>query len=111
MRCGRGGTSGLVWFPESWRSPDGTLQRFLPGIGWLLAQIRVPCVPIHIAGSFAALPRGHRWPKPGKIRISVGQPLLPEKLDELLAGPSSPHQRVADALREAVAELSATGPR
>src|SRR5690606_20244555 len=23
----------LAWFPESWRSPDGEIQRFLPGIG------------------------------------------------------------------------------
>ena len=28
----------LVWFPESWRSPDGELQAFLPGIGHLLAR-------------------------------------------------------------------------
>jgi hypothetical protein len=27
-----------VWFPEAWRSPDGRLQRFLPGIGQLLLK-------------------------------------------------------------------------
>src|SRR5690606_29390268 len=28
----------LIWFPESWRSPDGALQEFLPGIGVLRSE-------------------------------------------------------------------------
>ena len=52
-----------VWFPEAWRSPDGRLQRFLPGIGQLLLRSGAPAVPAYIGGAFEALPRGRRIPK------------------------------------------------
>lgn len=100
--------NGLIWFPESWRSPDGSLQRFLPGIGWLLAQTRVPALPVYIAGSFAALPRHRRWPRLHPVCITVGEAFTPGKLNGLLAAPESSHQRVADTLRSAVAELGAS---
>jgi long-chain acyl-CoA synthetase len=29
----------VVWFPESWRSPDGGLQRFLPGVVWTKSAV------------------------------------------------------------------------
>jgi long-chain acyl-CoA synthetase len=42
----------LVWFPEGWRSPDGSLQRFLPGVGQLLLRTGAPAVrPISRARS------------------------------------------------------------
>ena len=36
-----------VWFPEAWRSPDGQLQRFLPGLDscCCIAALR-PCRPL-----------------------------------------------------------------
>ena len=49
-----------VRFPEAWLSPDGRLQRFLPGIGQLLPCSRVPAVPAYIGGAFEALPRNRR---------------------------------------------------
>src|SRR5581483_10630767 len=38
----------LAWFPEGWRSPDGRLQRFFPGIGELLIRAPVPVLPAYI---------------------------------------------------------------
>ena len=52
----------LVWFPESWRSPDGKLQRFLPGVGHLLEH-PVPVIPAYIEGTFEAMPRDRSWPR------------------------------------------------
>ena len=34
-----------VWFPEAWRSPDGGLQRFLPGVGQLLLSSGAHALP------------------------------------------------------------------
>jgi long-chain acyl-CoA synthetase len=52
-----------VWFPEGWRSSDGNLQRFLPGIGQLLLRTGSPAVPAWVEGAFEALPRGRRIPR------------------------------------------------
>lgn len=93
-----------VWFPEGWRSPDGTLQRFLPGIGRVLLQADAPAVPVHIAGSFAAWPRGRVLPKPARITVTFGRP---EPLAALRAsgGGASEEQQIVQALRQRVADL------
>ena len=90
----------LVWFPESWRSPDGRLQRFLPGIGQLLAQARVPAIPAFIEGAFEAMPRSRRLPRLRPVSITFGPPLPAEALD------SATPQAVADQLHDAVAALA-----
>ena len=72
-----GRDNALIWFPESWRSPDGELQRFLPGIGWLLKTCPVPAVPCVIRGTFEAMPRERRWPRPYPVRIVFGRPVDP----------------------------------
>lgn len=94
----------LVWFPEGGRSKDGTLQRFRPGIGILLATHSIPAVPVYIHGAFQALPYGHLWPRFGKIVVTFGEPFHPEvsASDQLQ---EEKHQEIADALRERVEAL------
>ncbi len=97
---------GLVWFPESWRSPDGQLQRFLPGIGLVLEGMEhVSVIPAHIAGAFEAMPRDARLPRRHPVRIAFGAPvplagLVPEGLD-----PRAAAERLSEALHERVAAL------
>jgi len=95
-----------VWFPEAWRSPDGRLQRFLPGIGQLLLASGAPAVPAHIEGAFEALPRGRRIPRLHPIRVRFGsvEPI------ELLCGAGTgrtEEEAISAALRERVAALGA----
>ena len=90
----------LVWFPESWRSPDGRLQHFLPGIGQLLAQARVPAVPTFIEGAFEAMPRSRHLPRFHPVSIAFGPALVPEAL------PTTSPQAIADRLHDAVAALA-----
>jgi len=71
-----------IWFPEAWRSPDGELQRFLPGVGQLLLRSGAPAVPAFIEGAFEALPRGRRVPKVHQITVIFGHP---EPVDVLRA--------------------------
>ncbi len=62
-------------FPEGGRSRDGSLQAFKPGIGLMAVHMRVPVVPIHLAGVFEALPPGARKPRHGRIDVRVGAAL------------------------------------
>ncbi|MFQ6017946.1 MAG: AMP-binding protein [Kiloniellaceae bacterium] len=94
----------LAWFPEAWRSPTGELQRFLPGIGRLLARSGVPVVPVVIRGTFEAMPRWRRLPRPHRIRVTFGYPLETAKLEASGHG-ATPESRIAEALRHEVAQL------
>jgi 1-acyl-sn-glycerol-3-phosphate acyltransferase len=68
----------LVMFPEGTRSPDGWTRRFRPGAAYLAVAAGVPVVPIGLVGSFAAMPRGRSWPKPGRpeVHVRYGRPLI-----------------------------------
>ena len=67
----------LLMFPEGTRSPDGWTRRFRLGAAYLAAQAQVPVLPIAIVGSYAAMPRGRGWPKPGRpeVHVRYGRPL------------------------------------
>lgn len=94
----------LVWFPEGARSPDGELKRFRPGIGMLLTHFDVPVVPVHIRGAYESLPRGSRRLRLRPIRIVFGTPVRAEALEARGEGEEA-HDRIANALHDAVAEL------
>ncbi len=68
----RGATLGI--FPEGRISHDGKVQRGRVGIGWAAALTGVPVVPAALHGSFDVLPRGRRWPRPGRIELRIGPP-------------------------------------
>ena len=91
----------LIWFPEEWRSPDGTLQAFRPGIGTLLQDRDIPVVPCAISGTFAAMPRGARWPKPARVTVRFGAPVAASALT------AETPEATAAAVRERVAALLA----
>jgi long-chain acyl-CoA synthetase len=93
-----------VWFPEGWRSPDGRLQRFLPGIGQLLLKSGAPAVPVYIDGAYEALPRGRRIPRLRRITLVVGEPARAVGLQAEGFGKTE-EERVAAALRARVARL------
>ena len=61
----------LLIFPEVTRSPDGWTRRFRLGAAYLAATAGVPVVPVGLVGSFAAMPRGRSWPKPGRPEVHV----------------------------------------
>jgi len=90
----------LVWFPESWRSPDGALQPFRPGIGALLQRVPVPVLPVLISGTFEAWPRDRRLPRRHPVHVRFGPAIGPD----LYAAAKDP-QAVADLMREHVAMI------
>ncbi len=68
----------LIWFPEGRRSPDGSLQRLRPGVGLVLRAQPVPVIPVWIEGTREAMPPGQRLPRPGRVRVIIGDPIPPE---------------------------------
>jgi len=95
-----------VWFPEAWRSPDGNLQRFLPGIGQLLLRSAAPAVPTYIGGAFEALPRDRRIPKFRQITVAFGCPEPVETLRATGDGRTD-QERITDAVRQRVIAVGA----
>ncbi len=98
----------LVWFPEAWRSPDGRLQRFLPGLGHLVQRSGAAVVPTLITGTFGAMPRGRTLPRPRRLGVTFGAPLAAAGLIGD-AGRSDPVV-IAERVRDAVAALAASEP-
>ena len=92
----------LGWFPEGWRSPDGTVQRFLPGVIEVLrAAPDAQVVPARVFGTFEVLPRDRRWPRLKPVRIVFGAPIAAKALlDGTDAAGAAERLRAAvDALR------------
>lgn len=94
----------LVWFPEGSIARNGQLQPFRSGIGLILRVIPVPVVPVWIAGTYEAMPRGQRRLRRHPITIMFGPPMDVATLVQRGAGPE-PQDRIATALHDGVAEL------
>ena len=65
----------LMIFPEATRSRTGRMGRFRHGASELAGRHDVPVVPIRIDGTDRVLPPGAAWPRPGRIVVSVGDPI------------------------------------
>lgn len=91
-------------FPEGTRSRDGQLQPVKPGIGFLIIAAGVPVVPAYIDGTYEALPRGAVWPKPKRVRVFVGAPIMPDELQALGKGRDS-YEKVAQLVMDRIRAL------
>ena len=60
----------IVIFPEGKRVlPDGKLNRFKNGAARMALEANVPILPITICGGHRVWPKGHRFPRPGKVEL------------------------------------------
>jgi 1-acyl-sn-glycerol-3-phosphate acyltransferase len=71
----------LLMFPEGTRGPEGTLREPKPGAGMLAVLSGAPVVPVLIQGSGRAWPRGQRFPRPTKVVVTFGPPMVFERRD------------------------------
>ena len=94
----------LVWFPEGAISRTGVIQQFRPGIGLILTVHPVPVVPVWIAGTYEALPRGQRRLRRHPITVTFGKPVDVETL-RCRGDGAEPYERITAALHNCVAEL------
>jgi len=92
-------------YPEGTRSPDGRLYRGRPGVGWLALKSGLPVIPVAMLGTRRVLPPGHVVPRPGRIEVRIGAPLM--FLPEVTSGPpGKARQLITEQVMSAISELS-----
>ncbi|WP_242343869.1 AMP-binding protein [Anaeromyxobacter terrae] len=91
----------LLIFPEGTRSRDGALQPFFPTAGYLALQCNVDVLPLHLDGTFEALPPGKSVPRNAELEVRIGRPISVEELRKRIAGlPRSEGYKVATRVIE-----------
>ena len=99
-----GGLLGI--FPEGGITRDGAMRPFRVGAAVLALQMGVPIVPIHIGGTFEALPRDAKWPRFVPVTLRIGEPIPVAARRK----PSSEEiAALTEAIRSAVGALGAAG--
>jgi len=64
-----------VVFAEGTRSRSGELQPFKKGPFVFAIASQVPVIPVYCAGTFAILPKGSVWVRPGTATLYFGDPI------------------------------------
>jgi 1-acyl-sn-glycerol-3-phosphate acyltransferase len=93
----------LFVFPEGSRTPTGELQSFLSGAAYLAIRAQVPLVPIALSGVYDLLPIHTRHFYPGKLILSVGEPIITTGVHMRQA------EELTERLRAAIEELRIRG--
>jgi len=99
---GRGGLLGI--FPEGGITRDGAMRPFRPGAAVMALRLGVPLVPVHVGGTFEALPRHAKWPRFVPVTVRFGTPI------EVAAQRNPSSEEIAglvESLRSAVIALAA----
>lgn len=65
----------ILIFPEGARTLDGEIHEFMSGIGYMVANMKLPVVPIKVDGFFHILPAGKSIPRFGPSSIKFGKPI------------------------------------
>ena len=99
-----GGLLGI--FPEGGITRDGVMKPFRAGAAVIALRMGVPVVPIHLCGTFDALPRDARWPRFVPVTLRIGEAIRVAarrnpSSDEIAA--------LTESIRNAVAALAAAG--
>jgi 1-acyl-sn-glycerol-3-phosphate acyltransferase len=95
----QGGNS-IVVFPEGTRSADGAIHHLKKGPFYLAELAGVPVVPVAIRGTSHSLPKNGVLVRRGRVEVSIGAPLMPEKDGQ------NARQRLRDEVHAALVELS-----
>ena len=101
---------GIILFPEGTRTPDGKLQPARSGIGLTVIKSDAPVVPVRTFGTFEAYGRAIKIPRPYRVAVKYGRPMMFEKLRAEAktcdkARLKEIYQQVADEIMAEIAKL------
>jgi 1-acyl-sn-glycerol-3-phosphate acyltransferase len=68
----------LAIFPEGTRQHGPALGELFDGVAYLALRRHVPIVPVGIGGSEAIMPKGRIIPRPRRVVVVVGPPIVPD---------------------------------
>lgn len=66
----------ILLFPEGTRGVEGRLGEGKAGAGMLAVLSGAPVVPAYVSGTARAMPPGRAFPRPGRVSVSFGPPLV-----------------------------------
>ena len=66
----------LVIFPEGTRRSGPVVENLFEGAAYVAARAGVPVVPVGIGGSERMMRKGKKLPRPTKVHIVVGEPIV-----------------------------------
>jgi long-chain acyl-CoA synthetase len=94
-------------FPEGTRSLSGTMADFKPVVGYLALAARVGIVPVYLAGTYDAYPKGATILKSRDVSARVGRLLSIEELEEMTEGlpRAEAYRLIAERVRHEVVNL------
>ena len=100
----------IILFPEGTRTRDGKLQPARAGIGLIVIKSDVPVVPVRVFGTYEAYGRHVRIPRPHRVEVKFGQPMLFAMLRAEAKTCAKPrlkeiYQQVASEIMAAIAKL------
>lgn len=98
-----------ILFPEGTRTRDGKMGAFKPGLGRIIAGTGVAVVPCYLDGAFRALPPSGRWPKPVRLTLHVGEPIVFTDAPDERRGWMEITERLEAAVKALAAGASAAG--
>lgn len=101
---------GIILFPEGTRTRDGKLQPARSGIGLTVIKSNAPVVPVRVFGTYEAYGRHVKIPRPKRVEVKYGRPLMFEQLRAEARTCSKPrlkeiYQQVADEIMAEIAKL------
>lgn len=101
---------GIILFPEGTRTRDGQLQPARSGIGLTVIKSTAPVVPVRVFGTYEAYGRHLKIPRPKRVAVKYGRPMLFEALRAEARTCSKPrlkaiYQQVADEIMAEIAKL------
>lgn len=107
-RLHKGG--GIILFPEGTRTLDGKLQPARSGVGLTVIKSDAPVVPVRVFGTFAAYGKAVKFPRPYRVAVKYGRPMMFEELRAEAKTCSKIrlkeiYQQVADELMAEIAKL------
>lgn len=93
----------LIMYPEGTRVESGLLTQPEPGAGFIAQKAGCPVLPVGLTGTNECLPKGAKWPRRTRVKITFGKPFV--VLQKRPDGTRVSHQEASDAIMVAIAEL------